>query len=99
MVDIIRIDHFRGFESYWAVPADAETAINGNWEKAPGKDLFETVEKELGKLPIIAEDLGIITEEVEALRDYFNFPGMKILQFAFESKDEGDPYLPTNYTY
>lgn len=102
LVDIIRIDHFRGFEAYWEVPAGEETAINGRWVKAPGKALFEAVEKALGELPILAEDLGVITPEVEALRDHFDFPGMKILQFAFDSKEAGglnatNPFLPHNH--
>ena len=96
--DYLRIDHFRGLESYWAVPAEEETAINGTWVKAPGKALFETIEQELGKgLPIIAEDLGTITPEVIELRDHFGFPGMKILQFAFESEDESS-FLPHQFT-
>lgn len=95
-VDLIRIDHFRGFQAYWAVPRDEETAINGEWIEAPGDTFFDRLEKELGKLPIIAEDLGIITAEVEALRDEFEFPGMKILQFAFDSGKD-NPYLPFNY--
>ncbi|WP_211941719.1 4-alpha-glucanotransferase [Cylindrospermopsis raciborskii] len=95
-VDIIRIDHFRGFEAYWAVPQGEETAINGEWIKAPGKEFFALVKQRLGKLPILAEDLGIITPEVEALRDEFEFPGMKVLQFAFGS-DPGNPFLPFNY--
>ena len=94
-VDLTRIDHFRGFESYWAVEAGETTAMNGNWVKAPGELFFETVKQELGSLPILAEDLGVITPEVEALRDQFDFPGMKILQFAFGS-DRHNPYLPYN---
>ncbi len=97
LYDIVRIDHFRGFEAYWAVPYGDDTAMNGSWVEAPGEELFEAVKKELGTLPIIAEDLGIITPEVEKLRDDFEFPGMKILQFAFHS-DEGSGYLPHNYT-
>jgi 4-alpha-glucanotransferase len=96
-VDIIRIDHFRGFEAYWAVPQGEETAINGEWVEAPGVELFETIRERLGKLPVLAEDLGIITPEVEALRDQFEFPGMKVLQFAFGS-DPGNSFLPFNYT-
>ncbi len=96
-VDIVRIDHFRGFESYWSVPYGEETAINGKWIKGPNEDLFKAIEKELGKLPIIAEDLGLITPEVESLRDAFNFPGMKILQFAFDDA-EANEYLPHNFT-
>ncbi len=94
-VDIIRIDHFRGFESFWAVPQGEETAINGEWIKAPGEELFETIRQKLGTLPVLAEDLGIITPEVEALRDQFEFPGMKVLHFAFGS-DPANPFLPFN---
>jgi 4-alpha-glucanotransferase len=96
-VDIIRIDHFRGFEAFWAVPQGEETAINGEWLKALGEKFFEVLNRELGQLPIVAEDLGVITSEVEALRDKFNFPGMKVLQFAFDS-DRENPFLPFNYT-
>ncbi len=95
-VEFIRVDHFRGLQAYWAVPAGETTAINGEWVEAPGEALFETVGQILGRLPILAEDLGVITPEVEALRDRFEFPGMKILHFAFGS-DSGNPYLPTNY--
>ncbi|BAY91700.1 MULTISPECIES: 4-alpha-glucanotransferase [unclassified Tolypothrix] len=95
-VDIIRIDHFRGFEAYWSVPQGEETAINGEWIEAPGGAFFETIRQKLGKLPVLAEDLGVITPEVEALRDKFEFPGMKVLQFAFGS-DPGNPFLPFNY--
>jgi 4-alpha-glucanotransferase len=96
LVDIARIDHFRGFAAYWAVPADEETAINGEWLPAPGRALFAAVREALGGLPIIAEDLGVITPDVEELRDELGFPGMKVLQFAF-SGDPDDPYLPHNY--
>lgn len=96
LVDIVRIDHFRGFAEYWAIPAGEKTAINGKWEPAPGKKLFENIQKKMGELPVIAEDLGIITDNVIELRDRFNFPGMKILQFAFDS-DLNNPYLPHNY--
>lgn len=95
-VDILRLDHFRGFEAYWEVPASEDTAINGRWVPGPGAALFERLNEELGELPIIAEDLGIITEEVEALRDQFHLPGMKVLQFAF-GDDSTNPYLPHNY--
>ena len=96
-VDILRIDHFRGFEAYWSIPYGEETAINGSWVKAPGYELFTAVSNALGDdLPIIAEDLGIITDEVTALREHFHFPGMKVLQFAFESLGESD-YLPHRY--
>lgn len=94
-VDLIRIDHFRGFEAFWAVPAGEETAMNGDWVDAPGVEFFETVEEKLGQLPFLAEDLGLIDEKVEALRQKFDFPGMKILQFAFGS-DDTNPYLPHN---
>jgi len=98
IVDILRIDHFRGFEAYWSVKYGAETAIKGEWCNGPGQDLFIALEAGLGKdLPIIAEDLGVITQEVEDLRDNFHFPGMKILQFAFESIEENN-FLPHNYT-
>jgi len=95
-VDIVRVDHFRGFEAYWQVPAEEETAINGEWIEAPGVEFFETLGNALGSLPIMAEDLGIITPEVEALRDRFQFPGMRILQFAF-GDDSSNAYLPHNY--
>lgn len=95
-VDIIRIDHFRGFEAYWKIPGDAETAINGKWVKAPGDKLFEIVQKYLGDIPILAEDLGVITPPVEALRDQFGFPGMKVLQFAFGTGMERK-FLPHNF--
>lgn len=102
LVDIIRIDHFRGFEAYWEIAATEKTAINGKWVKAPGSALFYAVKQSLGMLPILAEDLGVITKEVEALRDEFNFPGMKVLQFAFDAKEAGslnaaNLFLPHNY--
>ena len=96
-VDIVRLDHFRGFEAYWEVPADEETAINGRWVPGPGAALFTALERALGDLPIIAEDLGVITPQVEALRDQFHLPGMKVLQFAFDD-DARNPYLPHNYS-
>ena len=96
-VDIIRIDHFRGFEAYWSVPKGEETAINGEWVEAPGDAFFEAIRQKLGKLPVLAEDLGLITPGVEALRDKYEFPGMKILQFAFGS-DPANPFLPFNYS-
>lgn len=96
LFDSIRVDHFRGFDEYWEVDAAETTAINGKWVKAPGKALFKTIKKELGELPIIAEDLGLMTPTVEELRDEFNFPGMKILQFAFDS-DSTNSFLPHNY--
>lgn len=95
LVDIVRIDHFRGFESFWQVPRGHATAEKGEWSLAPGKELFDRLREELGEMPIIAEDLGIITPEVEALRDSYDFPGMKVLQFAFGG-GASNPYLPFN---
>jgi 4-alpha-glucanotransferase len=96
LFDILRIDHFRGFEAYWEIPAKEKTARIGRWVKGPSEDLFKTVKQKLGILPIIAEDLGVVTPEVVALRKKFNFPGMKVLQFAF-STDPNDAFLPHNY--
>lgn len=96
MVDIIRIDHFRGFEAYWEIPASEPTAIKGQWVKAPGIRLFEAIQNALGALPLVAENLGVITEGVENLRQGFDLPGMKILQFAF-GDDTTNPFLPHNY--
>ena len=96
MVDIIRIDHFRGFAGYWEVPGKAKTAEIGRWVPGPGKDFFRSIRQSLGDLPIIAEDLGVITPDVVELRDTFELPGMKIFQFAFDSDPE-DPFLPHNY--
>ena len=103
--DVLRIDHFRGFESYWAVPAGERTARRGSWQKGPGLELFAAVKAALGEdLPIIAEDLGFITQEVRALRDGLGLPGMRILQFAFDASESDsafDPknsFLPHNYT-
>ncbi|GMQ56055.1 4-alpha-glucanotransferase [Vallitalea sediminicola] len=99
MVDIVRIDHFRGFESYWSVPYGNTTAIEGNWRKGPNEELLNAFIDALGtNLPIIAEDLGIITDEVKKLRDDYNLPGMKILQFAFEDLADNE-FLPHNYHY
>ncbi|WP_448562597.1 4-alpha-glucanotransferase [Trichothermofontia sp.] len=97
-VDVIRVDHFRGFSAYWAVPQGEETAMNGQWVNAPGHELFQTLRDRLGGLPIVAEDLGIITPDVEELRDRFEFPGMKILLFAFDSGSD-NPYLPFQYIH
>jgi 4-alpha-glucanotransferase len=97
-VDLIRVDHFRGLKAYWAVPAGETTAVNGEWVEAPGTELFEAVRQELGTLPILAEDLGMITPEVEELRDQFEFPGMKVLHFAFGA-DSTNRYLPVNYPH
>ena len=99
MVDVVRVDHFRGFESYWEVPAEAETAIHGRWMPGPGRALFDAVGAELGTLPVIAEDLGIITWEVEQLRDALALPGMRVLQFAFGGDDPRNPHLPANYAH
>ncbi|MCX8010578.1 MAG: 4-alpha-glucanotransferase [Ignavibacteria bacterium] len=96
IVDVIRIDHFRGFYNYWEIPADAPTAETGKWVKGPAQKFFRTIEKHLGKLPIIAEDLGILVPQVYQLRDQFNFPGMNILQFAFGTKGE-KRFLPHNH--
>ena len=84
MFDCLRVDHFRGFESYWEIPGNAATAVKGTWQKAPGKELFEVLLQKLGTLPFIAVDLGIISDEVRQLRDYFSFPGMNVLQFGFD---------------
>ncbi len=97
LFDILRIDHFRGLEAAWEIPASEETAINGQWVKAPGKALLTAIRDVLGDIPLVAEDLGIITPEVEELREEFNLPGMKILQFAFGDSAD-NPYLPCNYT-
>jgi 4-alpha-glucanotransferase len=97
MFDLVRLDHFRGFEAYWQVPADETTAIRGEWVKGPGTDLFHVLERELGKLPLVAENLGVITPEVEAMRHEFGFPGMAILQFAFGDDPQADSFKPHNY--
>jgi 4-alpha-glucanotransferase len=97
LYDIVRIDHFRGFEAYWEIPASAATASRGDWKKGPGADLFRALKSELGDLPIIAENLGVITPEVEAIRHEFNFPGMAILQFAFGIDPQGPTFRPHNY--
>ncbi len=93
LYDLVRIDHFRGFEAYWEVPAHEETAINGRWVKAPGDALFDALRQEFDPLPVVAEDLGTITPEVHALRRKFALPGMKVLHFAFDSGPD-NPYLP-----
>jgi 4-alpha-glucanotransferase len=114
LVDIVRIDHFRGFVAFWEIPASEPTAVHGRWVSGPGADLFEAIQGTLGELPIMAEDLGVITPEVIELRERFGFPGMKILQFAFDedalrasfgeqassegAKDWRNPFLPHNYT-
>lgn len=97
MVDVARIDHFRGFQAYWAVPVEEKTAIKGSWVKGPGASFFEKIYRHLGELKIIAEDLGEISDEVIKLRDRLGFPGMKVLQFAFDG-NKANPFLPHNYT-
>ena len=97
LYDVVRIDHFRGFAGYWSVPFGETTAINGRWVDGPGKDLFLAIADALGDIPVIAEDLGVITDDVTDLRDSFGLPGMKILQFAFDSAEEND-YIPHNFT-
>jgi 4-alpha-glucanotransferase len=96
LVDVARLDHFRGFEAYWEVPGGHATAERGRWVKGPGAAFFESVRAALGALPLIAEDLGHVTPEVHALRDHFGLPGMRILQFAFEKSGQ-NPFLPHNY--
>ena len=95
-VDVIRLDHFRGFTAAWHVPAGAPTAQAGNWVPGPGAEFFNAVQRELGALPFIAEDLGMITPDVYALRDQFHLPGMRVLQFAFDGHSD-NPHLPQNY--
>ena len=97
MVDIVRLDHFRGFEKYYEIPGTAATAETGRWVEGPGSNLFAALERALGKLPVIAEDLGFITPEVEALRDQWGFPGMRVLQFAFDTEFGSDSFKPHNY--
>ena len=96
LADLVRIDHFRGFVAYWEVPADAPDAINGVWVSGPGEKLFEVFRNSFPHLPIIAEDLGLITPDVLELRDKFNLPGMRILQFAF-GDGEANLFLPHHY--
>lgn len=96
LFDVVRIDHFRGFESYYAIPYGDKTAKNGEWRKGPGIGLFRAIEKELGRLNIIAEDLGFLTEAVHEMLAESGYPGMKVLQFAFDTREDGD-YLPHNY--
>ena len=95
-VDIIRIDHFRGFAAYWSVPAGAATAAEGHWERSPGGDVFAAIRREFGDIPVIVEDLGVITPDVISLREILGYPGMNVLQFAFET-GPGNVYLPHNY--
>ena len=97
MLDLIRLDHFRGFEAYYEIPGGDTTAVNGRWVKGPGAPLFEALENALGHLPIVAENLGVITPGVEALRERFGFPGMAILQFAFGLDPQAPQFKPHNY--
>ncbi len=98
LFDLVRVDHFRGFEACWTIPANEPTAKNGEWVPTPGKKLFEKIRDTLGEMPLIAEDLGLITPEVEQLRDAFGFPGMRVLQFAFDTReDQSRIYLPHNF--
>lgn len=102
LVDCIRIDHFRGFESYWSIPYGEETAVNGMWVSCPGADFFAAVKASLGDIPVIAEDLGVITDEVRTLRDSCGFPGMKVLEFAFDPEEARrgnmtNAFLPHEY--
>jgi 4-alpha-glucanotransferase len=98
MLDMIRLDHFRGFEAYWEVPADEPTAVKGRWVKGPGAALFQAAQEALGELPLVAENLGVITPEVEAIRNEFGFPGMAILQFAFGNDPQAPTFRPHNYS-
>ncbi len=99
MYDVVRIDHFRGFDEYYSIPYGEETAVNGHWEKGPGIDLFRCMEQRLGKHQVIAEDLGYVTDSVREMVQESGFPGMKVLEFAFDSRDSGSAsdYLPHNY--
>nr|VFK47158.1 MAG: 4-alpha-glucanotransferase [Candidatus Kentron sp. TC] len=97
LFDLLRVDHFRGFEASWEVPATEKTAINGRWVKAPGAELFRVLREAFPKLPLIAEDLGVITPEVDALRDSFGFPGMRVLQFGFDGARD-NPHVPHHHT-
>jgi 4-alpha-glucanotransferase len=96
LYDIIRLDHFRGLESYWEIPGGSTNAVHGRWVKGPGKKIFDVIRETFGDAPFIAEDLGFLTEEVHELRRYTGYPGMKVLQFAFDTREESD-YLPHNF--
>ncbi|NDI16783.1 MAG: 4-alpha-glucanotransferase, partial [Verrucomicrobia bacterium] len=97
LYDIVRIDHFRGFAANWEIPAEEATAVHGHWSPGPGQKLFHAAEKALGTLPIIAEDLGVITPDVDALRDALGYPGMRILQFAFGDDAKATTFRPESY--
>ena len=96
LYDVVRIDHFRGFDEYFSIPADAKTARDGHWEKGPGMELFNSIRRHLGNVSVIAEDLGLMTDGVRALVRDSGYPNMKVLQFAFDSREDSD-YLPHNY--
>ncbi len=99
LVDVVRIDHFRGFVACWAIPAHEQTAVHGQWVPVPGKELFQTLARHFGHLPFVAEDLGVITPDVEALRDELGFPGMKLLQVGFEDIQPTNSHLPENHPH
>ncbi len=101
LYDIVRIDHFRGFDEYYSVPFGEDTAINGKWNKGPGVEIFKEIEKKIGKRPVIAEDLGYVNESLKKLVDDSGFPGMKVIEFGFDERDSGyaTDYLPHNYDY
>ena len=98
LFDIVRLDHFRGFEAYWEIPAGDTTATNGRWMRGPGEEFFSALQNALGELPIVAENLGVITQPVEQLRQQFGLPGMSLLQFAFGNDPQGPSFRPHNYT-
>jgi 4-alpha-glucanotransferase len=97
MVDMVRLDHFRGFEKFWEIPAESATAVHGRWVEGPGDRLFQALSKALGRMPFIAEDLGYITPEVHQLRDRWGFPGMRVLQFGFGDHSPANPHKPSNF--
>jgi 4-alpha-glucanotransferase len=99
LFDVLRIDHFRAFAAYWEVKAGEETAINGKWKETPGIDFFHIVKQHFPKMPFIAEDLGVLDQPVYDLLAEFNFPGMKVLQFAFGDTNRDNPYIPYNHTF
>jgi 4-alpha-glucanotransferase len=98
LFDMVRLDHFRGFEAYWEIPAGEKTAIHGRWVKGPGEDFLSALQNAIGELPIVAENLGVITPEVEKLRQDFGLPGMSLLQFAFGNDPQGPSFRPHNYS-
>src|SRR6185295_11421075 len=98
LVDVVRIDHFRGFVASWEIQSSEPTAINGRWVDGPGAEIFRALRARLGDLPIIAEDLGLITDDVGELRDQLDLPGMRVFEFAFDEDEVGEnPHLPDNY--